>query len=164
MIHTFSIQENNIILFPMSKLDSEKYRILRNRSKEWFGDKNEISLEEQVRWFNNYLIDESVLMFSIYDLDKNFVGGNSIYNINYDTGECEYGRVVINESYRGKGYGRNATQAAIIIAKQYLKLRKIRLEVISTNITAKNIYIQSGFAIRNEQGNNEEMVVMIKEL
>jgi RimJ/RimL family protein N-acetyltransferase len=51
----------------------------------------------------------------------------------------------VDEKYRGKGYGKIAYKMFIPYLFKHYDLHKITLEVLSTNIVAKNLYEKLGF-------------------
>lgn len=137
MKHEFQTNFADIELIPMSKEDSEKYRLLRNlpEVRNCFENNAVISAEEQLVWFENYLEKSDEIMFAVYQMGV-FLGCNSLYRIDYVLKVAEYGRIVIDKQFSGNNYGYKATMAAIKIAKEQLKLKEIYLEVYKDNIPA----------------------------
>ena len=147
MKHSYTIQLSGIRLIPLTAESSEKYRLLRNRDDigKWFTYKDKISSEQQINWFKRYEENPSDIMFSIIDTDENFIGCNSIYNIDWKAGKAEYGRLIVDPVCAGKGYGALATKMAVFIAREKLKLNELYLEVYIENIPAINAYHKAGF-------------------
>lgn len=154
MEHNFSIRAEKVWLVPMEGDDFESYRLLRNRpeNRKWFLYSQEISSEAQCKWARNYRENPRELMFSIYDLDRNFIGGNSIYHLDDGRTQGEYGRLVIDKNLvHEPGYGVFSTNAVIRIAKYMLNLEKLELEVLADNIAAIKTYQKCGFSSVGEK-------------
>lgn len=141
----------NIQLKPLSKDDSEKYRLLRNipENRKNFEYSGIITQKEQIEWYSRYLDDNEDLMFSIYLDNGSFAGCNSIYKIDYEAKTAEYGRIIIDNRYSGNGYGYKATVAAMMIAKYQLNLENVYLDVYRDNISALSSYRKAGFIIES---------------
>lgn len=163
MDHSFSLEYAGIKLIPLDADTSEKYRLLRNIPDigKWFTYKGTISSEQQQKWFEKYLRNMHEVMFAILDDKGNFLGCNSIYDIE-KTGTAEYGRLIIDPTYSGKGYGYKATRAATQIARDQMNLQCLKLEVYENNFAAIQSYKKAGFvetgAIKDEQGST--MIIM----
>lgn len=147
MEHTFENEYMGIRLRPLDLICSEKYRILRNTPNigNWFAFKDKITYGQQVKWYKAYLANPNDVMFSVFDSYGNFIGGNSVYNIDFVDGTAEYGRLVIDPRFSGNGYGCKATVAAAMVAKKDLGLHKLVLEVYQDNIPAVKTYSSVGF-------------------
>ncbi len=112
MNHKYLLQSEELLLTPMTAQDSEKYRMLRNRddNKNFFFSSRSISLEQQIIWYRNYLEDDKQYMFSVYEANSMlFIGGIGLYNIDYQKGNAELGRILIDRNVAsGKHYGAKA--------------------------------------------------------
>ncbi len=156
MDHSFSHEYAGIKLIPLDAETSEKYRVLRNIPNvgKWFTYKGTISSEQQQKWFEKYLNNPSEVMFAILDDKDNFLGCNSIYDLE-ENSTAEYGRLIIDPTYSGKGYGYKATYAAVQIAREQMKLQCLKLEVYENNFAALQSYKKAGFvetgSIKDEQ-------------
>lgn len=163
MRHEYRSELEDINLVPMTIEDSEKYRIIRNVPdiRKWFGYSGEISIEDQQRWFLDYLERTDTIMCSAYWRGE-FVGGNSLYNINTVLKSAEYGRIVVDKKYTGNGFGYKMTLAMLYIAKEQLGLKEVHLEVYSNNIPAIKLYKKSGFKEigRKKDSMDREMLIM----
>lgn len=157
MDHSFSLEYAGIKLIPLDVDTSEKYRLLRNIPDvgKWFTYKGTISSEQQQKWYEKYLNNPLEVMFAILDDKNNFLGCNSIYDIE-ENGMAEYGRLIIDPTYSGKSYGYKATCTAAQIAREQMNLQCLKLEVYEDNIAAIHSYKKAGFvetgSIKDEQG------------
>ena len=147
MEHTFENEYMGVRLKPFDLACSEKYRILRNRPgiRKWFAFKGKITCGQQAKWYAEYLENPNDVMFSAFDSLGNFIGGNSVYHIDFDRGIAEYGRLGIDTKFSGNGYGCKATFAAAMVAKKDLGLNRLILEVYQDNIPAIKAYSVVGF-------------------
>lgn len=62
-----------------------------------------------------------------------------MYQISWDNNSSEYGRLVIDYNYSGYGYGFQATEAALIVAKK-IGIRTVNLDVYTNNYAAIKTY------------------------
>lgn len=151
MNHNYTIKNQNVFLRPLGENDIE---LLRN----WRNDKSNskflrqipyITKEAQKQWFVNYLNNADEICFAIEECCElnRVVGSLSLYNFNGDT--AEFGKILIGDiEAHGKQIGFNATVAALRIAFETLKLKKVVLEVYEENIAAKRIYEKAGFVCK----------------
>lgn len=160
MDHDYRIRYGKISLFPMSKGDSESYRIVRNcdENRIWFFQTSVISSAMQSQWYASYLQNKTEYMFSIY-VGETFVGGCAIYNVNEKTRSAEFGRIVIGSTYKCHGYAYDAIIGVLNIAKNKLILDRINLSVKRENVTAIRLYEKIGFRVVKESP--EELMLVI---
>ena len=151
MKHLFSKTYEDIALKPMSMDDALKYRVLRNRNRKCFFYDGIISAEEQIKWYQNYLVKDGEYMFSIYK-DESFIGGCGLYGFKENT--CEFGRIVVDNA-GGDGCGTKALQACIeVVRENFTMVNKVVLYFSKNNIKAKKSYLKAGFTI--EEFDNEK--------
>ncbi len=67
-----------------------------------------------------------------------------------DKSTIRFGFVIVDNTIRGKGYGKKMLQAAIAYAQQVLKAKRITLGVFCDNLPALNCYQSVGFHITVE--------------
>jgi RimJ/RimL family protein N-acetyltransferase len=100
----------------------------------------------------DFLIDVSnqdIYFWAIKDkLDDQHIGNIKIDPINFKHGWGEYGILIGDQSYWGKGVGFEVSNAVIDFCFEgNLKLRKINLGVRAENIAAITLYNKLGFEI-----------------
>lgn len=133
-LHLIKLQEQQL----------EQVRVLRNSVRSnMTRNKKIISSKDQIKWFNS--LDEYtkvyVLIECAYGAVFQFIGyGIVSYNKDYTESNLTG---VIDDSYRGKGYGRKLFSMLIDESKQ--KCSKVKLEVLETNFVARNLYKSLGF-------------------
>lgn len=166
MKHNYVIFSEPLKLRQVKSDDLEKLIEWRNHDqiRKWFFNKDIITLEKQRAWYENYLNDEKDIMFIIEEIRdiREPIGACALYDINYETGTAEFGRLMIgNFKARGKGNGLKSVNAACCFGFKRLKMEKIILEVFENNISALKIYLQAGFKIvKRNTGNNAGILTM----
>ena len=150
MQHDYVIKNNKFILTPVTEADIELMRGWRNSplNHSSFLTNNYIDMDQQKRWFENYLQKTNDIMFIVKDLEDSGkrVGMRGLYDIDNDKKRAEFGRLLIGEpSTRGKGLGLAVTLKLCEFGFQILELDEIYLEVITDNVIAHEIYKKAGF-------------------
>lgn len=160
MDHAYRASIDDVTICPMTQEDSEKYRVLRNElgSRECFFQAVEISFEQQKQWYEKYLGRAREYMFSIRSAEC-FVGGCGIYNVNEKENSAEFGRILIGVKYRKGGIGVKATKAAVNIAQNFLRLKRLVLYVKENNLPAIRTYQNAGFKIFGKDDGIVEMFI-----
>lgn len=165
MDHKYTASFGRVKLQPLSAEDSQKYRMIRNRDENRcrFVFSDIIEEEAQCRWYMKYIVTPNDYMFSIYNADNQFIGGNALYNIDLTEHTGEFGRLLIDkEKCKSHNWGFEATMSALKIAFDALGLIKVYLEVYADNVAAYRTYLKAGFMIdgRKKDCNGKEMLMM----
>lgn len=153
MKHNMVAVYNDITLRPLEERDIESLRIWRNNPENiaFLTNIGEISPEQQKRWFDGYLQDETEAIFAIVDnkIAKGIVGSVSLYGIK--NGTAEVGKILIGDSRaHGRGIGRKALVMAMLNGFKNLNLEKILGAVSPDNIQAYTNDMKVGFQITGE--------------
>ena len=144
----------DIVLKSLEQKNIEDLRILRNKkeNRKCFIYQNEITKEEQEKWYKNYLKKENDIMFSAFIngvLEKP-IGYAALYDIDKNSKKCEFGRIIVDKSrVSKKGIGYQITKCLCEIGFEKLGLEMIYLEVFSDNIPAIKTYLKVGFVEKN---------------
>lgn len=102
---------------------------------------------KQALWFKSYMKKPLELQLMIKAGTAN-IGTLAVYGIDPKNANCEIGRIMIGETeYRGKGYAREALSLLLSFAFKTLKMYRVSLEVIETNVAAANLYKSLGFRV-----------------
>jgi len=81
------------------------------------------------------------------------VGHIQLMNIDYNSGACVLGRVLIFQKFRANGFGKAMTRAAINFAFEGLNLAEVTLKVFDFNTSAISLYKSIGFCdVQFERG------------
>ncbi|MBN1428237.1 MAG: GNAT family N-acetyltransferase [Anaerolineae bacterium] len=90
---------------------------------------------------------ESAYYFSIHTLESDLLIGNcSLFAINQRNRSADFGIVVGEKAYWGRGYGSDATRILLGFAFQEVNLNRVQLEVFDYNARAIRSYEKVGFA------------------
>lgn len=157
--------QNNIVhdvcIRELEESDIEFLRLLRNKeeNRKNFIYQKEISYEEQLRWYDTYRDNPSDYMYSVISKkDGNLVGFAAIYNVDDNIGE--FGRLLVDKiRYTSSGLGRYILKSLILISKERLGLKKLKLEVFADNIPAMKIYQSCGFKEYNVSTFNSRILI-----
>lgn len=143
-------EDERIVLRLLKDADLPLTLSWRNQDdiRKWFLNSDVISEEKHRAWFKKYseLANDFVFIILSKELGNISIGQISLYNIDWNTGKAEYGRLMIGHpDARGKGYARHATNLVLRIGFEYLKLKEIHLEVKEDNFPAQKVYLDCGF-------------------
>lgn len=138
MDHNFSCEYKRVILKPIKRGDIEQVRVLRNNPqiRRWFNYSEEISKENQLKWYEKYLSDPTDYMYAVFlrnDPSK-LIGTYASYNLDLAKRTIEVGRLMVdsqNISERGLGY--DIVGAAIKLVFENLPVDIITGEVFAEN-------------------------------
>ena len=73
------------------------------------------------------------------------VGHIQLMNIDYNSGVCVLGRVLIFQKFRVNGFGKAMVRAAVRVAFEDLNLAEVTLKVFDFNTSAISLYKSIGF-------------------
>ena len=116
--------------------------------------------EEQTQWFDEYEKKHSLgekTFFTIFD-EGTPVGFMGLSNIDQVNKIAEVFILIGEDSYRGRGIGRESMNYLTSFAFETLGLDSLHLEVNNLNLSAINLYKKLGF---EEIGKNEKETEMI---
>lgn len=166
MRDNFQNKFEDIVLKSLEQKNIEDLRILRNKkeNRKCFIYQNEITREEQEKWYKNYLKKENDIMFSAFIsgvLEKP-IGYAALYDIDKNSKKCEFGRIIVDKSrISKKGIGYQITKCLCEIGFEKLGLEMIYLEVFSDNIPAIKTYLKAGFVEKNRyEKEGKEIIYM----
>jgi len=148
MVHNYTSEYKNVLLKPLAESDIENLRLWRNDSNnsKYLRQIPFITSEMQRKWFENYLLNEDEICFSINEIEElnKAVGSLSLYD--FDGRQAELGKILIGDpESHGKSIGFNSINAVLKIAFEELKLDKVVLYVYDENVAARHIYEKVGF-------------------
>ena len=132
-------------LRPIEEKDIEWLRESRNKYKDHFFDSSEISYEQQRMWYSSYKEAGTDRMYIIELKDATPIGTIAIYDIDIGRRMAKFGRFLLIEDYRGKGYAEEAAKLCVDIAINDMRLFKLKVEVFLENLDAIAIYARTGF-------------------
>lgn len=127
------------LLLTINSLIKEKAMLVAQKRK---------TKKEEIEWLTDVLkkIKNKKSVFLVVEVDKKIKGSAGI-----DTGKeefvshiGEFGIALVKE-IQGKGIGKKLLTKIIKQAKEKLKIKIVKLNVMRPNITAQNLYKKSGF-------------------
>lgn len=138
-IYLRPIQKNDINHLNKWKNDEEVYKYLG-------GGFMPTSIDQQEQWLES-LMDTSGnnKRFIICDYDNFPIGMVGLYCINWIHRTCEIGIYIGSKEAKGKGYGKEACLLIEKFANEYVNIRKIKLNVVSDNKVAINLWKSLGY-------------------
>lgn len=141
---------NKISLRPLSLSDTENIVKWRNDPavKRNLYSQEELKPEQHIAYYEKNVQSGKCAQFIIVvDDDGNQMDIGTIFIKNIDTANHsgEYGIFIGEESGRGKGYARLATELILKFGFEVLKLHRLFLTVMADNIPAIKTYERAGF-------------------
>jgi RimJ/RimL family protein N-acetyltransferase len=129
--------------FPIMKgwTDNDEYLRLAD------GDPARPQSLEQVENFEKEIFgDKDTYFFHIRTLDDDrLIGSMGLFNFRWKDGSAEFGIVIGDPEYWGKGYGSDATQIMLHYCFHELNLHRVSLQVLGYNTRAVRAYEKCGF-------------------
>jgi RimJ/RimL family protein N-acetyltransferase len=98
-----------------------------------------------IQWINSNKLKDDNLIFILESEQSVKLGQMSLYHINAEKKDAEFGRVIRSDADFQKGIMTKASKALLTWAFKELKLLEIYLEVFETNHRAKRLYKKLGF-------------------
>lgn len=163
MNSNFSARYGNVLIRPLEKKDIERLREWRNDPSQtkFLRNVGYITAEMQLKWYENYLCDNTQVIFAIEetkDLNR-IVGSLAVYDINSDKKTAEIGKIQIGDTEaHGKGIGRVSLVMAMKVAIKKMNIIKIVGEVSPDNIQAYTNDMKVGFKIVGRHTNDMGIV------
>lgn len=153
---------NNISLLNFTELSYDPILMVlswRNHEKvrKYMLNQDEISLKNHLD-FIEYLKTTTEKLYFLVRQNDNFIGVIDFYN--FKDSSCEFG-LYANPEIKLAGIGKILTECCIKYAFDILGLKKLKLEVLSDNERAINLYKKYNFQEVGKKGvNNREVICM----
>jgi diamine N-acetyltransferase len=97
--------------------------------------------------------------FAVYAEDE--MVGFVMYGYDEDDGHFYLGRLMIDEKYQGKGYGKAATLEVIERMKQFPECSELFLSFVPENTGAEKLYSSVGFERTGKTSESGEIVMRL---
>lgn len=145
-----AIEGARVRLRPLTQDDLRQTLAWRNRdeNRRWFLHADPLTWEQHERWFRGYIERDDDFVFIIEDAGAadRAIGQVALYRLDWGAGTAEFGRLLIGgPEGRGRGLGREATEALVAFGFENWGLQRIDLEVLKDNDRAIQIYRHLGF-------------------
>lgn len=139
-----------VYLRPMTVEDTED--IVRWRNTEYVRDnfiyRGEFTREGHLNWIKTMVDTGKVSQYIIVEKGtEKSIGSVFVRDIDYDKCEGEYGIFIGEKDALNQGYGNESAKLMLKIAREELKLKKIKLRVYENNIAAIKSYEYAGFKL-----------------
>ena len=119
----------------------------------WFKSSQVVTPEQHQRWYAAYAQKSDDYMFLIRDRASGaMVGQLGLYHVNHEQREAELGRLITAPGHEGKGLMKKACSCLLDFAHSVFGLKRIRLEVLSSNERAIRLYEKLGFREIGHEG------------
>ena len=115
--------------------------------RKWCADRYEnypITADDMNKHYNNLSYEDNFYKMTAYD-ETGIIGHLIMRFTDDEKSILRFGFVIIDDSKRGMGYGRQMLELAIKYAFDILKVKKITLGVFENNRAAYNCYKAVGF-------------------
>ncbi len=115
--------------------------------RQWSADRYEsypISAEDMNRYYSQYSDDE---LYKLTIVDDEIIGHLTIRFIDETRKIARLGFVIVDDTKRGQGYGKQLVTSAITYTFGELKADKVTLGVFENNTPAIQCYLSCGFKI-----------------
>jgi RimJ/RimL family protein N-acetyltransferase len=89
--------------------------------------------------------DPAEKVLAIDAKDGTYLGNIGLHKIDFPAGTAELGIVIGRKDYWGRGYGTDAAKILLRHAFDNLRLRKVMLTVLGSNVRAQKSYLKLGF-------------------
>jgi diamine N-acetyltransferase len=154
-------EKDGVRLRLLEQTDLEMTLSLRNENRSWFSNSNFLSMATHHSWFKQYIGRDDDFIFIVELLSEGIepVGQISLYRIDWEQQEAEFGRLVIDERFRQKGIAQEATGLLLEYARNMLGIKRIYLEVLKSNFPAISLYSKFGFVQTAVQGDKIQMTL-----
>jgi diamine N-acetyltransferase len=139
------LKGDKISLRPIGSGDIEWLRATRNKYRDSFYTRDEISPSQQRAWYDRYVECNTDLMFIIITKDGDKAGTIALYNIKMDDRSADVGRIIVLEEFRGEGYMEEALQLLTDHAFKRMRLFKLKISTYLDNAAAIGLYSKVGF-------------------
>jgi diamine N-acetyltransferase len=130
----------------------------------WFKSPDIISREGHLRWYRAYAHKRDDFVLLIRDRESGALAGQvALYRLDRRRGEAEIGRFIAAPEFRRKGLMSKACARLVDHAFNRLGLKRLCLEVLSSNEPAIRLYEKLGFHAVENDGNLLKMHLERKE-
>ena len=139
---------SKLTIRPITEADTDnivRWRNLESVKRNLYS-RDEVTRESHLRWFHEQVQTGRCIQY-ILEAPEGDIGTAFIKNIDNFHKKGEYGIFIGEESARGKGYGRRATELILQKAFEELELNRVSLHVFEENLPGIRAYENAGFKI-----------------
>lgn len=104
------------------------------------------SVAKTEKWFQNQLLDNSKINFTIFEKKQNRpVGMVGLLNLDRINLKAEFYITIGEKEYRGRGIAKESIELILEYSFNEINLNKIYLTTFESNLAAKNLYKKCNF-------------------
>ena len=145
------IRKDNFLFRRPTIQDAHHLLVLKNDPESAFllgGIHKEYTLDDILSWidFHNNRDDEIVLVVEDTIVGK-LIGHVGLYKIDRIARKTEYGILIANNDYKGRGVGTLCTKCLTEYAFNALKMHKVTAEVLSENKASIAMFTKCGYSV-----------------
>ncbi|MEE0968585.1 MAG: GNAT family N-acetyltransferase [Clostridia bacterium] len=137
MTHNIKYETQRLVVVPLSEEHIEELRVLRNKNRHFFYATEEISSDQQKKWFEGYKIKKSELMFAAYmknSLNDGPIAFAGIMFTDEDKHIADCGRMLVNsEKTQECGIGRELYSSICMVAFEKCNIEKMITYIVPGN-------------------------------
>lgn len=104
-----------------------------------------ITLEDIRAYCHGLMANDNEFFFAIVAADGRHIGNLRLGPVDFTDRKAEFGMMIGDKSYHGKGVGSGAVCSALDFAFGELKLSRVSLYVLDHNAAAIRVYEKNGF-------------------
>lgn len=153
-----NIVGRKVILRAMTKFDMQMICDIFNDpeiEKLVVGWSFPISLDQQIKWFDNHMNDNNNFRFVIETKEDGPVGIATLTNIDWKNRRATHGIKLLNKEKRSKGIGTDSVMAIMRYAFDELQLHRLDGSWFTDNVPSQNLYKKCGWV---EEGVRKDYV------
>jgi RimJ/RimL family protein N-acetyltransferase len=138
-----NIKGNNIILRAIEANDLEQLQLWANNPDIQYmlgGWHFPTNMNDQQTWYNSLSCNSNNQRFMIINEENTAIGMANLVSINFKDGNAEHG-LLLDEQYRGKGYGYSVVSAIMHYAFNELRLNRLETTIIAHNEASLNLFL-----------------------
>lgn len=142
------LENDKIKLEPIDKSVTDLMVSWRNNPKvqQNFIFREKFTAEMHNHWLDTKVKNGEAIQYIIVEKQHSTpIGSVFIRDIDNINNSAEFGILIGNDEYRGKGYGSEATKLFLKFCFERLNFHRIFLRVFANNTMAINMYSSSGF-------------------
>lgn len=110
------------------------------------GDYTPKTMESETKWYEEWSTSKKVISFTVYALPEvEPIGSTSLMDIDHRNRTAEFGILIGEAGYRGKGYGTETTRLMLDYAFSSANLHNVMLTVFEFNAAGIRAYERAGF-------------------
>jgi RimJ/RimL family protein N-acetyltransferase len=105
-----------------------------------------MTFEQELDWYEGIRKSDTDVVFAIYDLGSmRVVGSAGLHRINWRHRTADFGIMIGEQEFRGRGLGTETTSLVLVYAFRQLGLNNVFLQVVEINDAGIRAYERAGF-------------------